>query len=95
MLNKLTPSVPRVYLIDFELAVMFPDDCPEHERVCVGVPTGASIPKSGRPRSKEMISNEPYDPFKADVWQFGKSIKKYKVCAVCLSLCCISMTDTI
>lgn len=84
LLNNLTPSIPRVYLIDFELAIMFPDDCPVHERVCVGVPTGGSVRRNFRSRPKEVSSNGPYDPCKLDVWQFGESIKKYKVCTVCM-----------
>ncbi|KAM5532920.1 hypothetical protein V8D89_013386 [Ganoderma adspersum] len=72
-------SSPRVYMIDFELAIRFPMDSSEEERLCIGRPSGGSIPgSSGRPMPPEVLSGKPYDPFKLDVWQLGKSISDFK-----------------
>nr|VWP02319.1 Serine/threonine-protein kinase SMU1 (EC [Ganoderma boninense] len=73
-------SRPRVYMIDFELAIRFPLDSPKEARVCIGRPSGGSLPgPSGRPMPPEVLSGEPYDPFKLDVWQLGNSISDFKV----------------
>ena len=73
-------SRPRVYMIDFELAVRFPLNSPHEERTCVGRPSGGSLPgPSGRPMPPEVLSGEPYDPFKLDVWQLGNSLSDFKV----------------
>ncbi|GJE86787.1 kinase-like domain-containing protein [Phanerochaete sordida] len=72
-------SQPRVYLIDFECAVAFPDGCPSEERVCVGYPLAGSL--EGCPLDEycrgvppEVESGRPYDPFKLDVWQLGTGL---------------------
>ncbi|KAI4528024.1 hypothetical protein K523DRAFT_340378 [Schizophyllum commune Tattone D] len=73
-------SKPRVYLIDFEVAVQFPDDCPASERVCTGIPcTGslANVSEYARPAIPEMLTGEPYDPFKLDVWQLASSFGEF------------------
>ncbi|KAL1729700.1 hypothetical protein EV714DRAFT_273390 [Schizophyllum commune] len=73
-------SKPRVYLIDFEVAVQFPDDCPASERVCTGIPcTGslANVSEYARPVIPEMLTGEPYDPFKLDVWQLASSFGEF------------------
>ncbi|KAL1722981.1 hypothetical protein EV715DRAFT_270088 [Schizophyllum commune] len=70
----------RVYLIDFEVAVQFPDDCPASERVCTGIPcTGslANVSEYARPAIPEMLTGEPYDPFKLDVWQLASSFGEF------------------
>ncbi|KAL1741436.1 hypothetical protein HDZ31DRAFT_66940 [Schizophyllum fasciatum] len=67
---------PRVYLIDFETAIQFPEGCPVDERVCTGFPLGGSVADVhtyGRPVIPEMRTGEPYNPFKLDVWQLGNS----------------------
>ncbi|CAL1711544.1 unnamed protein product [Somion occarium] len=67
-------SRPRVYLIDFEVAVDFPPECPVQARVSVGPPSGGTITitdKWGRPLPPEVESGRPYNPFKLDVWQLG------------------------
>jgi hypothetical protein len=72
--GTVSATKPRVYLIDFEVAVQFPAECPSPERLCTGVPCGGSMmdPKEyRRPRIPEMLSDIPYDPFKLDVWQIG------------------------
>ncbi len=76
-------SRPRVYMIDFELAIRFPMDSPQEERVCIGRPSGGSLPgPSGRPMPPEVLSDKPYDPFKLDVWQLGSSVSDFKVPSV-------------
>lgn len=67
---------PRVYLIDFEAAIRFPEGCPPCERVCTGLPLAGSLLEAElytRKMIPEMQNNEPYDPFKLDVWQLGQS----------------------
>ena len=67
-------------MIDFELAIRFSADIPVEERVCVGLPSGGSLPgPSARPMPPEVLSGNPYDPFKLDVWQLGESISDFKV----------------
>ncbi|KAK7691879.1 hypothetical protein QCA50_005283 [Cerrena zonata] len=66
-------SRPRVYIIDFEASVMFPEELPFESCVCVGVPTGGTITQWARALPPEVASGEPYSPFKLDVWQFGYS----------------------
>ncbi|TRM60615.1 hypothetical protein BD626DRAFT_460993 [Schizophyllum amplum] len=69
---------PRVYLIDFEQAVRFPADCTSSERVCTGPPYSGSIKQRyNRNCIPEMLSGEPYDPFKLDVWQLGNSLADF------------------
>jgi len=66
---------PRVYLIDFECAVEFPEDSLESERLCVGVP----FPKEMyiRKLPEEVKDGVPYDPFRLDMWQLGFDLKTY------------------
>lgn len=66
-------SRPRVYIIDFEASVMFPEELPFESCVCVGVPTGGTITQWARALPPEVALGEPYSPFKLDVWQFGYS----------------------
>ena len=70
---------PRVWLIDFETAIEFPEDCPWEECLVTGPPTGGSVTSNERDCPAEVLSGKPYDPFKLDVWQFGYSIRSYKV----------------
>nr|VWO99831.1 N/A [Ganoderma boninense] len=87
-------SRPRVYMIDFELAVCFSLDSPEEERVCIGRPSGGSLPgSSGRPMPPEVLSGKPYDPFKLDVWQLGKSISDFKSTIPEIDQVLVSMVD--
>ncbi|KAI0647603.1 kinase-like domain-containing protein [Trametes meyenii] len=79
--HQLTISRPRVYLNDFETAVYFPQDVPAHERICVGLPLSPSFPSEkrySRTRAPELSSDQPYDPFKLDVWQFGFSLRNLR-----------------
>jgi hypothetical protein len=66
----------RYYLIDFELSVRFPENSRSEDRVVTGMPLkrlGLEDPEDyGRDIAPEMLSGEPYDPFKTDVFQMGK-----------------------
>ncbi|PIL24527.1 hypothetical protein GSI_14283 [Ganoderma sinense ZZ0214-1] len=87
-------SKPRVYVIDFELAIRFPLGSPKEERVCVGRPSGGSLPgPSGRPMPPEVLSGEPYDPFKLDVWQLGDSLSDFKSTIPEIDKVLVSMVD--
>ena len=66
------------YLIDFEVAIQFPAECSETERLSVGLPLGGSFtdPETyARPRAPECVpaSGIAYSPFKLDVWHLGIS----------------------
>lgn len=78
---KISPSRPRVYLTDFEVAVEFPPECPAEQRVSTGFPLGGSIPAPGmysRPRAPEFASVAAYSPSKFDIWQLSKSLSNFK-----------------
>jgi hypothetical protein len=62
----------RYYLNDFELAVCYEHDSDPSTRVVSGLPTKGLHGKYGRAVVPEMLSEEPYCPFRADVWQLGK-----------------------
>jgi hypothetical protein len=83
-------SRPRVYLIDFEVAVEFPPECPLVERLSTGYPLGGSFPEPkiySRPLPPEISSsNNRYCPFKLDVWQLGSSFANFRVCRSTLVL---------
>lgn len=68
-------SRPRVYIIDFEVAVAFPEELPIEDCVCIGPPVGGTIGpgKWARPVPPEVTSGGLYSPFALDVWQFGAS----------------------
>ena len=80
---KVSFTRPRVYLIDFEVAVQFPIDCPETERVSIGLPLGGSFTMDpeqyARRHAPECDSGISYSPFKLDVWQLGISFSDFKV----------------
>ena len=81
-MEHIAPSRPRVYLIDFEVAVHFDEDLPPEQCVCQGPPMGGSFPGSyGRRMPPEVASGAPYDPFKLDVWQLGISFADFKASA--------------
>lgn len=74
--GKMPVSKPRIYLVDFETAIQFPESCPSSERLCTGLPLAGSVSDPARyksPRIPEMETGQPYDPFKLDVWQLGHS----------------------
>ncbi|KAF8959176.1 kinase-like domain-containing protein [Flammula alnicola] len=61
---------PRVYLIDFETAVDFPEDSSPSERLSLDFPF-PDLTEYARPMPPELESGNPYCPFKLDIWQFG------------------------
>ncbi|TFY71731.1 hypothetical protein EVG20_g1271 [Dentipellis fragilis] len=64
---------PRVYINDFETAIMFEPDTDPSECTCTGCPMGNPDTYT-RPVIPEILKEEPYDPFKLDVWQLGVSL---------------------
>ena len=79
---KIPVSRPRVYLIDFEVAVEFPPNFTAAECVVTGYPLGGSFHQPemyARPLPSELTAGEPYSPFKLDVWQLGISFSQFKV----------------
>jgi hypothetical protein len=79
---KISFTRPRVYLIDFEVAIQFPEECPKTERVSMGLPLGGSFTEPehySRRRAPEFASGTAYSPFKLDVWQLGISFSDFKV----------------
>jgi hypothetical protein len=79
---KFSFTRPRVYLIDFEVAIQFPAECPESERVSMGFPLGGSFTQQehyARRHAPEFASGIAYCPFKLDVWQLGVSFSDFKV----------------
>ncbi|KAH9913556.1 kinase-like domain-containing protein, partial [Epithele typhae] len=72
---------PRVYLHDFEFACGFPQDTPPEEQVCAGPLYGGTVSKStpaDHRSSPEVLTGEPYSPYKLDVWQLGTSFAEFK-----------------
>ncbi|KAH9848836.1 kinase-like domain-containing protein [Lenzites betulinus] len=94
--EQLTISRPRVFLNDFETAVLFDEGTPKDQQTCVGlplVPTFAIPERYFRPYPKEVSSGEPYDPFKLDVWQFGTSLSDFKTTIPDIDTLLSSMTE--
>ncbi|PPQ81146.1 hypothetical protein CVT25_015198, partial [Psilocybe cyanescens] len=78
---SISPSRPRVYLIDFEVAIQFPPECPLDQCVTTGYPLGGSFTDFetySRPHAPEFASGKAYSPFSLDVWQLGKSFENFK-----------------
>ena len=77
---------PRVYIIDFETAVEFPENSLESERICSSLP----IPKErySRPVPPEAENGGSYCPFRMDVWQFGKELQDNFQVSYFLSFSC-------
>ncbi|KAJ3911981.1 hypothetical protein F5877DRAFT_54661, partial [Lentinula edodes] len=70
----------RYHFIGFEHAVQFPKDSDPAKRVVVGSPISGK--HYTRPSPPEMQRDEPYCPFKAEVWQVGGCL--YRLVKVCL-----------
>ncbi|KAJ3493871.1 hypothetical protein NLJ89_g10919 [Agrocybe chaxingu] len=64
---------PRVYIIDFETAVAFPEDVPESQRMLSEVPF--PVPEYSRQRAPEWREGQPYCPFRMDIWQLGSDLR--------------------
>lgn len=70
----------RYYLNDFDLSVCFKYDSEPSSRVVTGVPTtGKRSVAYGRDAAPEMLSDAPYCPFRADIWQLGDMFNQYFV----------------
>ena len=78
-------SRPRVYIIDYEVAVSFPEDASMDSCACVGPPVGGTAYPGDWARAlpPEVMSGEHYSPFKLDVWQFGWSFTGLWTFRVC------------
>ena len=71
---------PRVFLTDFEFAFEFPPDVPPSERVLVGLPAPGYRPRV----APEVTSGQPFDPFRADVWQLAHHFSDFDVSRLAL-----------
>lgn len=68
----ISASHPRLYFIDFELAIQFPPECPLDQCVTTGYPLGGSFTELetyGRPQAPEFAPGKAPSPFSLDVWQ--------------------------
>ncbi|PPQ75047.1 hypothetical protein CVT26_012071 [Gymnopilus dilepis] len=74
MIERSTVTRPPVYIIDFESAVDFPEGSTGDRRLCSGVPVP---PRQdyGRAVPSELTNDDPYCPFKLDIWQFGSKVR--------------------
>lgn len=73
---------PRVYLIDFETAVEFPEHSIPSERLSFELPLPDEVYK--RARAPELFKDPlTYNPFRLDIWQFGSDlIERFTVCCI-------------
>ncbi|KAF8159413.1 kinase-like domain-containing protein [Crassisporium funariophilum] len=93
---KISPSRPRVYLIDFEVAIQFPPELPTDQCTTMGFPLGGSftdLETYARPHAPEFTSGKAYSPFKLDVWQLGKSLQELKTTIPGIDEILVRMTD--
>ncbi|KAF8815276.1 hypothetical protein BYT27DRAFT_6735503 [Phlegmacium glaucopus] len=93
---KISPSRPRVYLIDFEVAIQFSPECPIDQCIMTGYPLGGSFTELemyGRPHAPEFASGKAYSPFKLDVWQLGKSFEGFKSTIPAIDQILVDMID--
>jgi hypothetical protein len=81
----------RYFINDFELAITFDTDSDPSSRVVTGLPTAGVRPgQYGRDVAPEMLSESPYCPFRADIWQLGKMFKSiFGVCPMLLLSVCL------
>jgi serine/threonine protein kinase len=67
----------RYYLNDFEMAVTFDPSSDPSSRVVTGLPIeGIRTGNYARAVAPEMLSDSPYCPFRADIWQLGTMFKE-------------------
>ncbi|CDO75225.1 hypothetical protein BN946_scf184895.g5 [Trametes cinnabarina] len=75
-------SMPRVYLTDFEVAILFPQSATYEDCVASGIPMGGSFPddptRYKRPVPPDVASGETYNAMKLDVWQLAKSFENFQ-----------------
>ncbi|PPR02960.1 hypothetical protein CVT24_012153 [Panaeolus cyanescens] len=67
---------PRVWIIDFEDAVMFPEGTKVEDMKVAKFPR--PLDQCGRPQPPEVYKPEPYCPFKLDVWQFSNTLRSFE-----------------
>jgi len=94
---KISFTRPRVYLIDFEVSMQFPAECPEAERVSIGFPLGGSFTEPehyARCHAPEFATGIAYCPFKLDVWQLGISFSDFKSTIPAIDEVLVGMTNT-
>ncbi|PPQ80778.1 hypothetical protein CVT25_001915, partial [Psilocybe cyanescens] len=74
MSERTSMTRPRVYVIDFETAIDFPEDSLESERLCADFPF--ALDQYGRHVAPEIeaMPMQPYCPFRLDMWQLGKDL---------------------
>jgi len=80
--KKISPTRPRVYLMDFEVSVQFPQGYEERQCFVSGLPVGGSFTEAEtycRSKAPECLTGELYSPFKLDIWQLGISLEKFRV----------------
>ncbi|KAF9057148.1 kinase-like domain-containing protein [Panaeolus papilionaceus] len=75
-LRKRESRRPRVYIIDFEDAILFEESIPPEERKVPKFPR--VLEECGRPVPPEARLFTPYCPFRADMWQFGNTLVQFK-----------------
>ena len=82
--KRISPTRPRVYLIDFEVAIQFPQEYNERQCFMSGLPIAGSLIEKNYSRQKapECLTGELYSPFKLDIWQLGTSLQKFRVSRV-------------
>ncbi|KAL1671088.1 hypothetical protein EV122DRAFT_295634 [Schizophyllum commune] len=69
---------PRVYIIDFEMAIQYAPECPASERTCVGPPCPSDAATNyAAQRAPEVDGDQAYSPFKLDIWQLGASFQDF------------------
>ncbi len=68
----------RYYVNDFETAVCFDKDSDPASRKITGLPNVrvGRMGQYGREYAPEMLTGDPYCPFKADVWYLGRMLHR-------------------
>ncbi|KIY50052.1 hypothetical protein FISHEDRAFT_57770 [Fistulina hepatica ATCC 64428] len=66
----------RYYLNDFEMSVTFESSSEPSSRVISGCPSKHRLGGYARMPYPEMLTGEPYCPFRADIWQLGTMFRQ-------------------
>ncbi|KAF9047864.1 hypothetical protein BJ165DRAFT_1610537 [Panaeolus papilionaceus] len=72
---KRATARPRVWIIDFEDSVMFPEDIDQADMKVEKFPQ--VLEDCTHPLTPEVFKPDPYCPFKLDVWQFAQELKAF------------------
>ncbi len=70
---------PRVYLIDFETAICFPEETPYERCLAVSLPAADLGLEYTRTLPPELDGFTPYSPFALDVFQLVSDFRHFKV----------------